>query len=109
MKQNIYHLIMAAMLVVLTVNVATAQQPHVYINPGHGGYDSDDRNMVIYPFTQGDSAGSWESKSNLRKGIDDHVAVIAVITTVTGVDIDVGLLLSHSDIHSKKRHQRHHH
>ena len=25
--------------------------------------------MVIYPFHQGDSAGSWESKSNLRKGL----------------------------------------
>jgi hypothetical protein len=25
--------------------------------------------MVIYPFHQGDTAGSWESKSNLRKGL----------------------------------------
>ena len=58
----------AALLAVFAVSVANAQ-PHVYINPGHGGYDSDDRNMVIYPFTQGDSAGSWESKSNLRKGL----------------------------------------
>ena len=60
---------MAAMVMALTANVMMAQQPHVYINPGHGGYDSDDRNMVIYPFSQGDSAGSWESKSNLRKGL----------------------------------------
>lgn len=69
MKKNIFKSMMAAVLAVLAVNVATAQQPHVYINPGHGGYDSDDRNMVIYPFHQGDSAGSWESKSNLRKGL----------------------------------------
>ena len=69
MKKNIIKSMMAALLAVLAVNVATAQQPHVYINPGHGGYDSDDRNMVIYPFHQGDSAGSWESKSNLRKGL----------------------------------------
>ena len=26
----------------------------IYINPGHGGYDSDDRNVVISPYTQGD-------------------------------------------------------
>ena len=69
MKTNIFKSSMMALLAVLAVNVASAQQPHVYINPGHGGYDSDDRNMVIYPFSVGDSAGSWESKSNLRKGL----------------------------------------
>ena len=69
MKKNLFKSLMMALLAVLAVNVASAQQPHVYINPGHGGYDSDDRNMVIYPFSQGDSAGSWESKSNLRKGL----------------------------------------
>ena len=69
MKKNLLQSAMMVLLAALAVNVASAQQPHVYINPGHGGYDSDDRNMVIYPFTQGDSAGSWESKSNLRKGL----------------------------------------
>ncbi len=69
MKKLLLHSSMMVLLAVLGVNIASAQQPHVYINPGHGGYDSDDRNMVIYPFHQGDSAGSWESKSNLRKGL----------------------------------------
>ena len=69
MKKLLLHSSMMVLLAILGVNVASAQQPHVYINPGHGGYDSDDRNMVIYPFHQGDSAGSWESKSNLRKGL----------------------------------------
>ena len=69
MKKNLLKSVMMVMLAVMAVNIANAQQPHVYINPGHGGYDSDDRNMVIYPFHQGDSAGSWESKSNLRKGL----------------------------------------
>ena len=69
MKKNIFKSVIVALMAVFAVNIANAQQPHVYINPGHGGYDSDDRNMVIYPFTQGDSAGSWESKSNLRKGL----------------------------------------
>lgn len=41
----------------------------IYINPGHGGYDADDRNILIYPFTSGDSLGFWESKSNLYKGL----------------------------------------
>jgi hypothetical protein len=69
MKKSIFKSVLMALAAVFAVNTATAQQPHVYINPGHGGYDSDDRNMVIYPFSQGDSAGSWESKSNLRKGL----------------------------------------
>ena len=69
MKKKFLQSTMMTLLAAMAVNVASAQQPHVYINPGHGGYDSDDRNMVIYPFHQGDSAGSWESKSNLRKGL----------------------------------------
>ncbi len=51
---------------------ATYKQPSelkIYINPGHGGYDSDDRNMRIYPFKQGDPNGFWESSSNLDKGL----------------------------------------
>ena len=69
MKKLLLQTSMMALLAIFAVNIANAQQPHVYINPGHGGYDSNDRNMVIYPFSQGDSAGSWESKSNLRKGL----------------------------------------
>ncbi len=41
----------------------------IYVNPGHGGYDSDDRNMPVPPYALGDTAGFWESKSNLAKGL----------------------------------------
>lgn len=41
----------------------------IYINPGHGGHEGDDRNMVIYPFKQGDPEGFWESNTNLTKGL----------------------------------------
>ncbi|MCI7728076.1 MAG: Ig-like domain-containing protein [Bacteroidales bacterium] len=41
----------------------------IYINPGHGGYGSDDRNIVVSPFTSGDTLGFWESWSNLDKGL----------------------------------------
>lgn len=41
----------------------------VYINPGHGGYTSNDRPIHIYPFQANDSNGYWESKSNLYKGL----------------------------------------
>ncbi len=41
----------------------------IYINPGHGGWDSDDRNVAVAPFAQGDTLGFWESSSNLHKGL----------------------------------------
>ena len=51
---------------------ATYKQPsemRIYINPGHGGWDSDDRQMVIYPYTSGSHDNFWESQSNLDKGL----------------------------------------
>ena len=49
----------------------------IYINPGHGGYDSDDRLMYLYPIFVGSTVQSgytreqsfWESTSNLDKGL----------------------------------------
>jgi N-acetylmuramoyl-L-alanine amidase len=43
----------------------------IYINPGHGGYDSNDRSVwtIPVPATWTDPAGYWESKSNLVKGL----------------------------------------
>ena len=29
----------------------------ICVNPGHGGYDSDDRNVVIAPYSSGDPNG----------------------------------------------------
>lgn len=46
-----------------------AGQVKIYINPGHGGYDSDDRPMHIYPFAQNAHESFWESVSNLDKGL----------------------------------------
>ena len=63
MKKIFLALVSAAVAI-----TAHAVMPHVYINPGHGGHDADDRNVVVYPFVQGDTAGFWESNSNLKKG-----------------------------------------
>jgi N-acetylmuramoyl-L-alanine amidase len=41
----------------------------IYVNPGHGGWDSNDRNIQTIPFAMGDTLGFWESKSNLIKGL----------------------------------------
>ncbi|HPT30968.1 MAG TPA: N-acetylmuramoyl-L-alanine amidase [Prolixibacteraceae bacterium] len=57
----------------LFCNLVSAQNLNgvkIYINPGHGGFDpATDRNVIIAPFSAGDTAGFWESKSNLVKGI----------------------------------------
>ena len=103
MRTNLLKSPMIVMLMtVFFINVAGAQQPHVYINPGHGGYDSDDRNMVIYPFSQGDSAGSWESKSNLRKGLalqeilqkKGYKTSISRITNTTADDLALSTIVA---------------
>ena len=47
----------------LCVNATDLKGLKIYINPGHGGHDSDDRNVVVPPFTGGDPEGYWESKT----------------------------------------------
>lgn len=68
MKKYFYTLLIMFVAVFMAATAGKNYMPHVYINPGHGGHDSDDRNVVIYPFAQGDTAGYWESNSNLKKG-----------------------------------------
>ena len=59
---------------------ATSTNPadyKIYINPGHGGYDSDDRLMYLYPIFVNQNVqpgytreqSFWESVSNLDKGM----------------------------------------
>lgn len=64
--------IIAQFLILILISTSAVSQNlsgvRIYINPGHGGYDSDDRNIVIAPFKSGDPEGFWESKSNLDKG-----------------------------------------
>ena len=69
MKKTILISVMLLFVAALGFNLANAStdQPHVYINPGHGGHSSDDRNVPIYPYAQGDTMGFWESNSNMYK------------------------------------------
>lgn len=73
----------------------------IYINPGHGGYDSDDRNVVIAPFSQGDQNGFWESVSNLDKGkylmemLENSGAQVAIsrVTNTTADDLPLSQIV----------------
>ena len=54
-----------------------ASSVKIYINPGHGGWDSDDRLMYLYPIFVNQAVQEpytreqsfWESQSNLDKGM----------------------------------------
>lgn len=65
----------------------------IYINPGHGGYTSNDRPIQIYPYAQNDSNGYWESKSNLYKGLHmyhilDSLGAKAMLSRVKNTEAD---------------------
>lgn len=53
----------------ISTEAKTMKGLKIYINPGHGGYTSNDRPIRLYPFEQNDTLGYWESKSNLYKGL----------------------------------------
>ncbi len=69
--RNIAICLLAAAAAATSLNTQAKKMSdlRIYINPGHGGYDSDDRNIIIYPFASRDTMGYWESKSNLYKGL----------------------------------------
>ena len=53
----------AIIMVLFTIRIAAQDfdSLRIYINPGHGGHDSDDRHVVATDF--------WESEGNLSKGL----------------------------------------
>ena len=50
-------------------SVSDKNVPRVFINPGHGGHDSDDRHISTWVFGASDTLHFYESTSNLSKGI----------------------------------------
>lgn len=102
MKKNIFAfglmLIGAAVGVNLAVTASTdTEKPRVYINPGHGGHDSDDRNVPCPPFASGDTSGFWESNASLKKGfalqellrLKGYETGISRVTNTTESDLDL--------------------
>lgn len=49
--------------------VSRKDVPRVYINPGHGGHDSDDRHVPTWVIGAQDTLHYYESNSNLTKGL----------------------------------------
>jgi len=83
-----------------TVNVKGAahrDRPRVYINPGHGGHDSDDRHLPTWVIGVGDTVHYYESNSNLTKGLalqqilagKGYETAISRVTNTTQDDLDL--------------------
>src|SRR5690606_22231519 len=69
MKRFLILFLFPLLLTVFDSNGQNLEGVKIYVNPGHGGFNSDDRNVPVPPFALGDTAGFWESKSNLVKGL----------------------------------------
>lgn len=86
-----------ALFTLMNVQAVEPSELIIYINPGHGGYDSDDRVITLYPFADGDTSTFAESKSNLGKGFrlrellweKGYNVVMSRVTNTT--DDDLGL------------------
>lgn len=60
---------MMAFAVCVTVEAKKMSDLNIVIDPGHGGYEGDDRGMDIWPYCAVMEESMWESKSNLWKGL----------------------------------------
>ncbi|MFZ4581812.1 MAG: T9SS type A sorting domain-containing protein [Paludibacter sp.] len=58
-----------ALTLIFNLYAADFTGTKIYINPGHGGWDANDRNLATINFPLGDTLGFYESKSNLIKGL----------------------------------------
>lgn len=76
--------------------------PRVFINPGHGGHDSDDRHMPTWVIGEQDTLHYYESNSNLTKGLalkeilenKGYETVISRQTNTTADDLDLFEIVS---------------
>ena len=67
--KRILFIILAALVATTAVEAKKMKDLKVVVDPGHGGYDGDDRPIKIHPYEQNSTDGYWESKSNLVKGL----------------------------------------
>jgi N-acetylmuramoyl-L-alanine amidase len=76
--------------------------PRVFINPGHGGHDSDDRHVPTWVIGARDTLHYYESNSNLTKGLaldeiltnKGYETVLSRTTNNTEDDLDLFEIVS---------------
>ncbi|MBR5684553.1 MAG: N-acetylmuramoyl-L-alanine amidase [Muribaculaceae bacterium] len=76
--------------------------PRVFINPGHGGHDSDDRHVPTWVIGAQDTLHYYESNSNLTKGLalqeilrnKGYETQLSRVTNTTEDDMDLFEIVS---------------
>jgi len=99
--KRLYSTIICFLFSMVALLAQNLQGTTIYVNPGHGGFDSDDRNMPIAPFAMGDHNGFWESQSNLDKGLQlvdmlkkaGATVYISRTTNTTDDDLDLSTIV----------------
>ena len=73
MKKTLYQSGLIILLSILAITNVYAEnvlsQARIYINPGHGGWGSNDRPLATINYAILDTLGFFETKSNLMKGL----------------------------------------
>lgn len=76
-------IILMAFAVCASVEAKKMSDLNIVIDPGHGGYDGDDRGMNIWPYCAVVEESMWESKSNLWKALHLKNILDSLGTTIT--------------------------
>ncbi len=85
-------------LIALGITAQDLTGVKIHINPGHGGWDSNDRGIPtpLYP-NVGPNVGFWESQSNLDKGLqlrdmlETRGAIVQMSRTLNRTEDDLNL------------------
>lgn len=104
MNNKLFATIMASAMA-LSLSARDAAGLKIYINPGHGGHESNDRNVVIAPYKSGDPEGYWESNSNLDKGLalrdmleaKGYTVVMSRVTNTSDDDLELSTIVNLSN------------
>ena len=74
---------------------APFNEARIYVNPGHGGWGSEDRNLVTINHNLGDTTGFYETNTDLIKGlqlyhdlVDNGAGKVFISRTKNGIDED---------------------
>ena len=76
-------IILSAFMTCMVAEAVKMNQLNIVIDPGHGGYDGDDRGMDIWPYCVVTPESMWESKSNLWKGLHAKAILDSIGTKIT--------------------------
>lgn len=76
-------IILSAFMTCMVAEAVKMNELNIVIDPGHGGYDGDDRGMDIWPYCVVTPESMWESKSNLWKALHAKEILDSIGTKIT--------------------------